>query len=196
MIYQVSTSVNTYEMVEYDHKLSAPYDLFFEGTSLAGMALDLHYTIKKKGDVDKLAKVHYVESTGPDLVSDALRAVIERVAPGQAEFFDARVSFKDSDIRGFSVMNLTHKVPCVDMEKSEYKVTNFDPHNPTYRFLYTVLRDCFEDDLDIVRSQERPRGMVVGDALKTACFDANLQGLLFYRAVDMTHGDRTICEKI
>ncbi len=196
MIYQVSTTVNTYDMVEYDHKLSAPYDLFFEGTSLAGMALDLRYTIKKKGDVDKIAKVHYVESSGPDLVSNSLRAVIERVAPGQAEFFDARLTFKDTEIPGFSTMNLVHKVACVDLEKSEYKLTNFDPHNPTYMFLYTVLRDSLEGDLDIVRSQEEPRGMVVSEALKAACFDAKLQGLQFYRAVDMTHGNRSICEKI
>jgi hypothetical protein len=187
--------MNTFDMVEYDHKLSAPYDLFFEGTSLAGMALDLRYTVKKKSDVDKLAKAHLVYSTGPDLVSDALRAVIERVAPAQAEFFDIRMSFKDSDIRGFSAMNLLHKEPCVDLEKSEYRVTNFDPHNPEYRFLYTVFRDSFESDLDIVRCQEKPSSIVVSDALKTACFDEKLHGLEFYRAVDMTHGDRSICER-
>ena len=188
--------MNTFDMVEYDHKLSAPYDLFFEGTSLAGMALDLRYTLKKKSDVDKIAKAHLVYSTGPDLVSDALRAVIERVAPAQAEFFDIRMSFKDSEIRGFSAMNLVHKESCVDLEKSEYRVTNFDPHNPEYRFLYTVFRDSFESDLDIVRCQEKPSSIVVSDALKTACFDEKLHGLEFYRAVDMTHGDRSICEKI
>ena len=195
MIYILSTSTNTHGMVAYDHKLSAPYDLFFEGTSLAGMALDLRYAVKKKSDVDKLAKAHLVQSTGPDLVSDALRAVIERVAPAQAEFFDVRLSFKDSAIPGFSAMNLTHKVSCVDLEKSECDVTNFDPHDPTYMFLYTVLRDSFENDIDIVRCQEKPRSIVVSDALKTACFDAKLHGLAFYRAVDMTPGNRSICEK-
>ncbi|MEJ7807446.1 MAG: DUF1629 domain-containing protein [Telluria sp.] len=188
--------MNTFGMVEYDHQNSATFDLFYEGTSLAGMALDLRYTVKKKSDVDKLAKAHLVQTTGPDLVSDALRAVIERVAPAQAEFFDIRMSFKDSDIRGFSAVNLVHKASCVDLEKSEYRVTNFDPHNPEYRFLYTVFRDSFESDLDIVRCQEKSSSLVVSDALKTACFNAKLHGLQFYRAVDMTHGDRTICEKI
>ncbi len=195
MIYQVSTSMNTFGMVEYDHQNSAPYDLFYEGTSLAGMALDLRYTVKKKSAVDKLAKAHLVQSTGPDLVSDALRAVIERVAPAQAQFFDVRMSFKDGDIPGFSAMNLTHKVSCVDLEKSEYDVTNFDPHDPTYMFLYTVLRDSFESDLDIVRCQEKSTSIVVNDTLKTACVEAKLHGLLFYRAVDMTHGNRTICDR-
>ena len=196
MIYLVSTSMNTFGMVEYDHQTSAPYDIFFEGTSLAGMALDLRYTVKKKSDVDKIAKTHLVQTTGPDLVSDALRAVIERVAPAQAEFFDIRMSFKDSEIPGFSAMNLTHKVGCVDLEKSEYDVTNFDPNNPAYMFFYTALRDSFESDLDIVRCQEKSTSIVVNDKLKAACFDAKLHGLEFYRAVDMTHGDRTICEKI
>ncbi|MEJ7807445.1 MAG: DUF1629 domain-containing protein [Telluria sp.] len=196
MIYKLSTATNTHGMVEYDHKLSAPYDLFFEGTPLAGMALDLRYTVKKKSDVEKLAKAHLVQSTGPDLVSDALRAVIERVAPAQAEFFDVSLSFKESEIRGFSAVNLVHKVACVDLEESEYEVTNFDPHDPDYLFLYTVLRDSFESDLDIVRCQEHSPGIVVSDALKTECFNAKLQGLVFYRSVDMTHGNRTICEKI
>lgn len=194
MIYLASPSINTYGMVEYDHELSAPYDLFFEGTSLAGMALDLRYTVKKKGDIGKLAKAHLVESTGPDLVSDALRALIERVAPGQAEFFDAHIAFKDRAIPGFSVMNPVAKVSCVDLEKSEYQQTNFDPHNPTYMFLYTVLFDAIGNDRDIVRCQEAPRGIVVSEALKTACFDAKLAGLLFYRAVDMTYANRSICE--
>ena len=182
-------------MVEYDHEHSAPYDLFFEGMSLAGIALDLRYTVKRKGDADKLAKAHLVNSTGPDLVSDALRAVIERVAPAQAQFFDVCLSFGDSEILGFSAMNLTHMVSCIDMEKSEYRVTNFDPHNPTYMFLYTVLSDSFESDLDIVRCEEERRAIVVNDALKTACVDAKLRGLLFCRAVDMTYGNHTICEK-
>ena len=195
MIYQVSTAINTYGMVEYDHKLSAPYDLFLEGTSLAGMALDLRYTVKKKGDADKLAKAHLVQSTGPDLVSNAFRAVIERVAPAQAEFFDADISFKGSAIAGFRAMNLVHRVACVDLEKSEYKVTNFDPHHPTYLFLYSVLRDAFESDLDIVRSQELSPAIVVGEALKIACVEAKLHGLLFCRTVDRTHRNRSICER-
>ena len=92
-------------------------------------------------------------------------------------------------------MNLVHKVSCVDLEKSEYRVTNFDPHDPEYRFLYTVFRDAFESDLDIVRCQEKSTSIVVSDTLKAAFFDAKLHGLEFYRAMDMTHGNRTICEK-
>jgi hypothetical protein len=196
MIHQVSISMNTFDMVEYDHQNSALFDLFLEGTSLSGMALDLRYTVKKKSDVDKLGKSHLIYSTGPVLVSDALRAVIERVAPAQAEFFEIRLAIKDSDVRGFSAMNLVHKTSCLDLEKSEYRVTNFDPHNPEYRFLYTVFRDAFEIDLDIVRCQEKSTLIVVSDALKAACFDAKLHGLEFCRAMDMTHGDRTVCEKI
>lgn len=196
MIYFFAPSKATHGIVSYDHAKSVDYSIFLEGVSLKGISSPLLFHVKKESDIKKLLKLHFIRSTGPDLVSQSLREVFEAVAPLDVEFLDVSIKFGDQEIKGFSCMNSIWKLPCIDMEASEYELANFDPNNPEYTFQYTVLRNQTEPPVQVARCAEQPRKLIVGDAIKDACKSKKLTGLDFCRAEDMTYKDRTVCESI
>lgn len=196
MIYILSEEKNNFDILKYDHDNSVDYSLFLEGMSLKGGERPLVYTINKKSGIQKLKNLHTVNSTGPKLVSNDLRRVLEEIAPSEVEFFEASITYNDQKIEGFSVINVLSKVDCVDLEKSEYKLMNFDPGNPDYMFYYTVLRDDFPNEMNVALCNEQARQIIVGEKIKNACIEADLKGLVFYRTLDMTYENRTVCEKI
>lgn len=194
MGYVISIDDNTYNMVDYLHDLSADFSLFSEGVSLRGLNLNLIYKAKNKSSFNKLKNLHVISTTGPELVSRELRSVLEVIAPTDVEFFDAKIIYKDEQLDGFSAINPIIKENCCDMVNSEYQLTNFDPNNPIYMFLYTVLLDEIPYDLNIVRCGEQPNFIVVSDKVKTAIFNAGLKGVRFCKSLDMTYNNRTSCE--
>lgn len=195
MNYILSTQNNNYDIVIYDHAISADYRLFKEALSLQDSPLSLFYTVKKKEDLKKIKKFHWLSSTGPDLVSNEFRKVITEVAGNEVEFFDVTIMFGEEKIEGFSAINFKYIVPCLDMDKSEFKPTNFDPSDPTYRFYFMVV-NSENLDVNIALCKEMKASIVVSEQLKQSCFKAGLKGLKFCNAIDMTYQERTVCEEI
>ncbi|MBI0473518.1 hypothetical protein EXT68_16890 [Pectobacterium parmentieri] len=183
-------------MLDYIHDKSTDYLLFNEGVSLDGFDLKLIYKAKSKSIFNKIKKFHMLFTTGPELVSRELRSVLECVVPAEIEFFDAEVIYGNERLNGFSVINVIRKINCCNMEESEYELTNFDPNNPTYIFLYTVLLDEIPCNFNVVRCSEQPTSIVVSAEIKSAISNAGLKGITFCKAIDVTYKERTICEKI
>ncbi|NTZ88157.1 hypothetical protein FCJ61_35515 [Burkholderia metallica] len=196
MIYFFTPAKATHGILSYDHAKSVDYSFFLEGVSLKSISAPIIFNVKKESDLKRLSKLHFIRSTGPDLVSQRLREVIEGVAPSEVEFFDVSIKFDDRKVEGFSCLNVLWKLPCIDMEASEYELANFDPNNPEYTFQYMVLRDQTDPPVQVARCEEQPRKLIVGDAIKAACISNSLTGLDFCRAEDLTYKDRTICESI
>lgn len=196
MIYLLNGKENGFDLLRYDHEHSIDYSIFMECTSLQGINIPLIYNISKKKGVSKIKKSHYIDLNGPTLVSHQLRQVIEQIAPNEAEFFEASIAYQDQKIDGFSAINLLYATECVDLDKSEFRLTNFDPSNPTYSFYYTVLQENPPSEKNIFRCNET-KDIVINEKIKNACQEANLKGLCFRKAIDMTPGNRrTICEEI
>ncbi|ENZ4286714.1 DUF1629 domain-containing protein [Citrobacter farmeri] len=196
MSYILSVEHNTFNMISYLHDISVDYSLFNEGISLKALSGKLVYKVKNKSGLNKLKKCHIISTTGPDLVSNDLKEVLTSVAPNEVEFFNAEIFFENKKIEGFSVINPTVRVDCCNMEKSEYKITNFDPKNPTYMFSYTVLLEEIPHNLNVVRCNERHGLIVVSERIKQECINAKLKGLQFCKSIDMTYNNRSDCEKI
>ncbi|WP_143331043.1 imm11 family protein [Burkholderia aenigmatica] len=196
MNYLFSPTKATHGILSYDHKNSVDYSLFIEGMSLKGISSPLIFHVKKESDLKRLLKSNLIRSTGPDLVSQRLREVLEELAPLDVEFIDVSIDYVGQSIEGFSCINPIWKISCVDLDASEYELANFDPNNPEYTFQYMVLRDKIEPPVQIARCAEQPRKLVVGDMIKDACVAKKITGLDFCRAEDMTYKDRTICESI
>ncbi|MEI7065064.1 DUF1629 domain-containing protein [Dickeya chrysanthemi] len=194
MSYIISVEENTYNMLDYLHDISADFSLFNEGIGLDGLDFTLMYKAKSKSGFNKIKKCHILSTTGPDLVSRELRTILESIVPAEVEFFDAEIIYGNDKLEGFSVINPIAKINCCDMEKSEYQLTNFDPNNPCYMFLYTVLLDEIPDGFNIVRCNEQPTSIVVNDKVKLAILNSELRGIKFCKAIDMTYKERTICE--
>lgn len=196
MVYILSNERSSYDLVTYDHENSLDYRLFFDAMPLGRIDGPLSYVLNRKADLPRIKQFHLIRSTGPDLVSNQLRAIIEQAAPLEAEFFDVRIRYKDELIEGFSCINPLDKVSCVNMERSEYKRTSFDPLRPGYTFYYTVLLPELASRAQIVRCAEQPTLIVVGEKIKAACVAAKLKRVTFCRTVDLTPHNRSLCDRV
>ena len=195
MGYLLTTVGNSYGLLNYAHHESEDYLLFRAGIRLEGLDPVLRYQATSCAAVKRLRKHHIVSSTGPDLVSRELRIVLEDLAPAEVEFFDAVIVCGDDVVDGYSAINIPNLANCCDMAASEYELTNFDPVNPSYMFLYTVIREESPDDLDIAMCRERPPSIIVSSRMKDRLMKSGLSGLAFCRALDLTSHDRTVCER-
>lgn len=194
--YILTTTQNTHGWVVYENDISTDYQDFFKGDFIASSP-SLFYRVSKKTYLKKVEKAILLESSGPELVSRRLKEVLEATSKN-IQFFDVELFCEGEKIEGFYAANLPYKINCVDIEHSEFRLTNFDPQEPEYMFYYMRLRDNLfkEFDIDIVRCREMHRCIIVNEKIKKALFDAGLKGLQFSDSIDMTPQERSIVERI
>lgn len=196
--YIISTTRNTYNWIAYNNDISIDYKEFLRGRLFSEKELPLYFTVQKKSDLNKVKKALILNSSGPELISKRLKEVLEANTEN-IQFFEVELYCGEEKIEGFYALNLPYKINCVDLETSEFQLTNFDPNNPEYMFYYMKLEeDIFEDDsnYDLVRCKEMARYIIVSERMKNILFEANLKGLQFSDSIDITYQDRTVYEKI
>jgi len=194
-MYFLDTDCDLYGVVEYDYEHSVDYSLFGMGISLLGLEGDIVYRIKNKDFLNIIASQHVINGLGPALVSKKFREAVERVAYGEVEFFKAELLCGSKSIEGFYVVNAPVRVNCCDMEKSEWKLTNFDPLNPEYMFYYRTVLAGAMGDANFVRCAQS-NALVVSERVKKTCIDFNLKGIQFCTSIDLTPAERTTCFEI
>lgn len=190
-MYIITNKVNTYNLLSYSHEASADSSLFNEGLPIENSDINLKYTIRSAASLNKLKKQHLISTTGPELVSHKLKKILQTIAPNELEFYETTILFKDTKIEGFSAINILNLLPCCNMEESEYEVTNFDQNNPIYMFLYTKLKNIAPNNVNIFRCSEQPTLIIVNEKIKKACQREGIEGIAFYKSIDLTYGDRT-----
>lgn len=196
--YILGTTKNTNDWVIYENDISTDYKEFLKGQYFYEEELPLFYTIPKKSNLNKIKSAIILESSGPKLVNKILKEVLEANTDA-VQFFNVELYCENEKIEGFFALNVPNKIPCVDIEKSEYRLMNFDANNPDYMFYYMKLKDDIftkESNFDITLCKEMPRDIVVNEKIKKVLFDANLKGLQFSDNIDITPQERTIYEKI
>lgn len=196
MLYALLPKDNTFNMLSYSHETSSDYSLFNEGVSLKNLDLKLEYKAGSAASLKKIKKQNIILSTGPELVSQQLREILETLAPKEIEFFDAKISLGDITLHQYSAINILHKRPCCNMDRSEYETTNFDPNSPTYMFFYTVLKNALAENLNIARCTEQPTLIIINNKLKEYILDKKLKNISFCKEIDITYKDRSICETV
>ena len=194
--YILTTTQNTHGWVVYENDISTGYQIFFKGDSIASPPT-LCYRVSKKLYRKKVENAILLESSGPELVSRRLKEALEAISKS-FQFFDVELFCEGERIEGFYAANLLYKINCVDIERSEFRLTNFNPQEPEYMFYYMRLKEnLFKGlDIDIVRCREMQRCIVVNEKIKKALFDAGLKGLQFSDSIDITPQERSISERI
>ena len=195
--YILSTVKNTNDWVVYDNDISIDYKEFLRGRFISENELPLFYYVQKS-KLNKIKSSIILKSSGAPLVNKHLKEVLEANSK-KLQFFDVELYCDNEKIEGFYALNVPCKIPCVDIEKSEYRLMNFDVSNPDYMFYYMKLKeDIFIDEIDndVVICEEMPRYLIVSEKIKKALFDAKLKGLQLSDSIDITPQDRTIYEKI
>lgn len=195
--YILTTTKNTYGWVVYDNDISLDYKEFLKGESLLSKKLPLFYNIPKSSNLKKIKSAVVLESAGPELVCRQFKEVLEKQVR-DIQFFDVNLFCDNEKIDGFYAMNVPHLMKCIDLEKSEFRLMNFDRNNPDYMFYYMKLRKNIFDDnkTGVIRCEEMRRSIVVSEKIKAALFAAGLKGLQFSDSIDMTPKERTIYERI
>ncbi|UEA98792.1 hypothetical protein LK413_04075 [Prevotella melaninogenica] len=195
--YILTTTKNTYGWVVYDNDISLDYKEFLKGESLLSKELPLFYNIPKSSNLKKIKSAVVLESAGPELVCRQFKEVLEKQVR-DIQFFDVNLFCDNEKIDGFYAMNVPHLMKCIDLEKSEFRLMNFDRNNPDYMFYYMKLRKNIFDDnkTGVIRCEEMRRSIVVSEKIKAALFAAGLKGLQFSDSIDMTPKERTIYERI
>ena len=194
--YILTTTQNTHGWVVYENDISTGYQIFFKGDSIASPPT-LCYRVSKKLYRKKVENAILLESSGPELVSRRLKEALEAISKS-IQFFDVELFCEGERIEGFYATNLLYKINCVDIERSEFRLTNFNPQEPEYMFYYMRLKEhLFKGlDIDIVRCREMQRCIVVNEKIKKALFDAGLKRLQFSDSIDMTPQERSIVERL
>lgn len=195
--YILTTTQNTHGWVTYDNDISVNYQEFFKGHLIQQEDIPLFYTIPEKSNLNKVKSAIILESSGPELVNKHFKDVLE-ANTRNVQFFAVELFCGDEKIEGFYAMNLRYKIECVDIDRSEFRLMNFDRNNPDYMFYYMKLKEnlFYDNDIDIVRCEEMHRCIVVSEKIKEALFNANLKGLKFSNSIDITPKERTVYEKI
>ena len=194
--YILTTTQNTHGWVVDENDISTGYQIFFKGDSIASPPT-LCYRVSKKLYRKKVENAILLESSGPELVSRRLKEALEAISKS-IQFFDVELFCEGERIEGFYATNLLYKINCVEIERSEFRLTNFNPQEPEYMFYYMRLKEnLFKGlDIDIVRCREMQRCIVVNEKIKKALFDAGLKGLQFSDSIDITPQERSISERI
>jgi hypothetical protein len=196
--YILSTTKNTNNWVVYNNDISVDYKEFLKGKLFHEHKLPLFYNVQKKSYLNKIKSATILESSGPKLVNRRLKEVIE-ANTGSVQFFDVELYFESEKIDNFFALHVPHKISCVDIEQSEYRLMNFDVNNPDYMFYYMKLKDDIfteESKTDIVLCKEMDLYIVVSEKIKNTLFAAKLKGLQFSDSIDITPHNRTVYETI
>ena len=194
--YILTTTQNTHGWVVYENDISTSYQNFFKGDFIASPPT-LYYRVSRKAYREKVENAILLESSGPELVSRRLKEILEAISKS-IQFFDVELFCEGEKIEGFYAAKLLYKINCVDIERSEFRLTNFNPQEHEYMFYYMRLKEnLFKGlDIDIVRCREMHRCIVVNEKIKNVLFDAGLKGLQFSDSIDITPQERSISERI
>jgi len=196
--YILSTVKNTNDWIVYDNDISIDYKEFLKGRFFSEKDLSFFYYVQKKSNIKKVNSSIILESSGAPLVNKRLKEVLEANTE-KVQFYDVELYCESEKIEGFYALNVPSKIPCVDIEKSEYRLMNFDVSNPDYMFYYMKLKeDIFTEEVDseIVICEEMPRYLIVSEKIKKVLVEAKLKGLQFSDSIDITPKNRAIYEKI
>lgn len=190
--YILESNYNSNGIIQYDYSKSSDYKLFLKGDLLNSKDIKLCYYVDKKGITRKKLSKHLIlESSGPLLIHKQLKDIIEKETHF-TQFFPVKFSLDNELITDYFAVNIIIKTSCFDLNKSEYKLTNFDSKNPTYRFYFIVLKEnCLDEDVEISLSSEMPRYIIINSKIKKALIDSGIKGIRLSRTIDLTPKERS-----
>jgi hypothetical protein len=148
------------------------YD-FIEGIKIETSNV-LLYEIDK---IDSYIKSYDLLPTfGPPLVSDKFRKLFADLQGSELDFFATKIiDIKGRSEDGFYALNILHKIPCLDRQRSIIQETSYGTLKIKKLF---IVPDSLNSK-SIVRMEEHQSYILTTKEFKNRCKDANLQGMEF-----------------
>ncbi|MFJ1376766.1 imm11 family protein [Capnocytophaga canimorsus] len=198
--YILNTAEDTNIWGSYNHNKSISHLFFLKGKMIQEEKPMLFYEISRKIYIEKVKTANILISFGVLIVNEKVKTILQKYVPTyNIQFFDINIYCKEEFITKFYAVNICEKIPCIDIENSEYRITNFDPQNPSYMFYYMKLRkNIFQDFsyVDMAICKEMELYIIVSDKIKKIFFEENIKGVSFSDSIDLTYNNRAISEII
>lgn len=170
-------------------------NIFGHGGSVKNKA-DKSYSIKVNDEYSELGKFRdrlsvYVHHSVPLLVvSEAAQQLLNEVAPDQVEFYPLTLNFGKEAVSDFKIVNVLHKIDCVNYEESEIDFEFYDDNDVGEGPIYTI--DSLVLDESII---PRPLNIfllgrnddsiiIIHERLKEMIKERGLSGFLFCKLED------------
>jgi hypothetical protein len=195
-MYILSTVYNSNKIAKYDNEISYDYKDFLKGEKIFLSEIPLFFSLNNKSDLKKFSMMPIIDTAGPKLIRKDLKIIMEQnINSNEIQFLEIFFYYQDIKIDEYYAINVTNKRSAIDLEKSEYKIMNFDPNNPVYMFYYLTLKEISIANLDVFICEEFNRQIIISDKIKNILINSNnLKGLKFCKSIDITPLNRSVCE--
>ena len=116
------------------------------------------------------------------LVNNRIKAIFEQLAPGEAQFFPAKLICLDGQLEGYHFLNITQTIIGIDHEKSIYKKMKTDDVIIGFDYL-TYIPDCM-GNYHLARDEEYLQHILVSDVIKSFFEKERITGVWLVRPED------------
>ena len=156
-----------------DDKNDVPQYDFTEGIKIETSSV-LLYEVDK---IDSYIKSYDLLPTfDPPLVSDRFKKLFTDLQGSELDFFTAKIiDTKGKNEDGFYALNILHKIPCLDRQRSITQKTSYG----TLKIKKLFIVPNSLGSKSIVRMEEHQSYIIATEEFKRRCEDAGLRGIEF-----------------
>jgi hypothetical protein len=164
---------------EYDRAVSPDHMLFLHGKPLDRLASRPTFRLDRSVSLRRLSTFDCLHSDGAIVVSARFADLLSAVAADDVQLFEADVYVRDVQIEGYKVPNISHLVPCLDMETADYEpLLSYLPDGPI-RINKAAYVPASLGDRVVVRMLEDNTKIIAQRKLVAACEAARIKGIAF-----------------
>lgn len=180
----------------YDHDHSPNYLLFSEGKKLEknelrgfdDPAIFEHPVINFEVPKEKLISYDCIRNNASiPLVNERLKSFLEKLAPNDVQFFEAKLHCTDGDLEGYYFLNVTHEIKGIDFEKSDYEKIDMPRNTFRYDFNYMVYKPNCMDDYKFAREKDYHGNLIISKDMAHAIEKGHFKGIYLVRPEDFYH---------
>jgi hypothetical protein len=117
------------------------------------------------------------------LINDKTKAILEKVAPDEVQFFPTKLICKDGELNGYYFINATKTFEGIDREKSTYSLID-GTENAILGFRSVIYKPNSMGSLHIARSKDYLGHFCVNKEVKHAFEEAKIRGAWFITPED------------
>jgi hypothetical protein len=123
----------------------------------------------------------YVLTSGPQfLVSERIVNILKTLNPEGIDYYDSEIIRPSGEVlNGFSTLNITDVVDCMDKEKSKYRYEEFGPAKVTMFDELRLDHEKIPDNIKVFRLFDARTLVIVNQEIKHAFESESIIGIKF-----------------
>jgi hypothetical protein len=116
------------------------------------------------------------------LINGRIKDILNAVAPGEVQFFPAKLICKDGELNGYYFLNATHTFKGIDHEKTHFVRLGNTELIIDFNYL-TYKKGCM-GSLNVARDEEYLGNLLVSNKIKAIFYQERITGVWLVRPED------------